>query len=889
VGVPAAPIRQHDLTYPVARARDAIAFANIYRDKRYRSLRTAARGSGGRLINRQTLQELVAATPSPARRQQLTEDLAHAQRVELNIAGYRETAVIVDGLPQPFILPPKVRPYVPDGAPIHISFEMDYNVISSQDDLRGAAYPFLKAANGRSWKLISRPASERASRYTRSADRLAMEKPTLRWTSGNQVQELYIDGLTTEQYLAQAQLELSLPKGGYVLSKRLSRIMRPHFAHGFFDKSEVSVAHMELDEREAKIWDGAALISRSMLEKMVLSPDLSPRKRARLQAELAHAHRVSFTLLTEQGQDKGHAMVVDDIDSDFVLPPDTKTDVKLNGEQVFVGLDFVHGRDNMQLDVQSLINLHPFFDEAALTDWLNADGERFLADVRDGRATEAMGRIDPHTTLAEVTEWPLREFVASGGNPLWFRHHARSLLNQRLGRLSEKTLGKMRLPIPGGRAYVMPESVARRGGLDIHVPRGGLRIDLKRGTAWVNDEDWLHLPDSPAMGQSGGIASILGGADHDDALWLFPFTDYDGEQKVLAWRSPNQVGEYVVLKPTPDSDIPSGPVSEETAVSQAAAPAAADSRRLPQRIDRTAQRYLDVVDMASGGGLGERESYDVALMEKVVERAQANEGVLGLYCNYLMVQQAIHGRMPDALPARLETVIDSSVKSGEDLSGVKTWILDAYEQMLHDKTPVPRILHERISVHADKRGEAWTRPVTPPDHWLDRQVAAIEGHITWYKAQRDEALAIAAPPQALLDVALAQPETIELGAGLNQAYGRTMKQLQRKRPLGLLPADHEQLRQTAEDYLARFRPEQQTAILRGAMASAYLNGTSDAAVWLPGKKTDDGRLPGVASKSMEALREIGVLDRLGMLDGEVTVYPDAAPNTPMLLPEDERL
>ena len=66
----------------------------------------------------------------------------------------------------------------------------------------------------------------------------------------------------------------------------------------------------------------------------------------------------------------------------------------------------------------------------------------------------------------------------------------------------------------------------------------------------INNEDWVSLPDSP---KEMGIAGILGGADNDDALWVHPFTDKDGEQKVLAWRSPNQVGEYVVLRPTLDS------------------------------------------------------------------------------------------------------------------------------------------------------------------------------------------------------------------------------------------------------------------------------------------------------------------------------------------------
>ncbi|MCP4422985.1 MAG: hypothetical protein GY803_00690, partial [Chloroflexi bacterium] len=99
---------------------------------------------------------------------------------------------------------------------------------------------------------------------------------------------------------------------------------------------------------------------------------------------------------------------------------------------------------------------------------------------------------------------------------------------------------------------------------------------------------------------------------------------------------------------------------------------------------------------------------------------------------------------------------------------------------------------------------------------------------------------------------------------------------------------HEQLRQVTEDYLARFRPERQTAILRGAMVSAYMNRTSDAAVWLPGEKIGDGRLPGVASKSMDALREIGVLDRVGEFDREVIVYPDAAPYAPTFLQEKEQ-
>jgi hypothetical protein len=278
---------------------------------------------------------------------------------------------------------------------------------------------------------------------------------------------------------------------------------------------------MEQSPEEAKVWDGAGLISRRMLRKMILSEELSPAKRERLERELRYAQRVEFTVMTERGQDKGHAIVADDLrdaygrPADFLLPQDTKKEVRLDngrtsvGGPTFVGLSFVHGHNDMRLDIQSLINLHPFFQEAQLLDWLKDEGELFIQAVETGQVAEVMGRIDSHTTLDEVQVWPLREYFASGGHPMWFRSHVKSLMNQHLKRLNHSTLEKMRLPIPGGRHYVMPAAVGKRAGIKgLDVPRGHIHIDDKRGTAWVNDEDWLALPDSP---KGEGIAGILGG------------------------------------------------------------------------------------------------------------------------------------------------------------------------------------------------------------------------------------------------------------------------------------------------------------------------------------------------------------------------------------------
>src|SRR5690606_33448792 len=186
------------------------------------------------------------------------------------------------------------------------------------------------------------------------------------------------------------------------------------------------------------------LISRQMLRKlalseadgMMLSEALSPAKRERLERELRYAQRVEFTVMTSKGQDKGHAIVPDDLRDeagrpvDFLLPEDTKQEVRLaplsgpgQAGRTFVGLSIIHGHNDMRLDIQSLINLHPFFKEAQLLDWLKDEGALFVQAVETGQVAEAMGRLDRHTTLEEVQAWPLREYFASGGHPLWFRSH----------------------------------------------------------------------------------------------------------------------------------------------------------------------------------------------------------------------------------------------------------------------------------------------------------------------------------------------------------------------------------------------------------------------------------------------------------------------------------
>ncbi len=754
--------------------------------------------------------------------------------------------------------------------------KLGYNAISYDTPLSGATYPFLEQT-GRAWHVLTRPVGEVAKYHL--AHTFGLASPTLRWVSSDSIIDVYVDNMTTEQFLEATGLELGLEKGVFVLSKRISRVMRPHLVSGFFKPDEVQISYLELDNEGAKVWDGAGLISRKMLQKMVLSDDLSPAKRARLERELNYTQRVEFTIMTAKGQDKGHAIVVDDLETDFVLPQDTKEEIRLDNGQTFVGISFVHGQDDMRLDIQSLINLHPFFEEKQLLGWLRDEGDLFLRSIEDGSIGDMMARIDSHTTLEDVTGWHVREYLVSGGQPMWFGGIVKSLVNQHLRRLNHSTLEKLRLPIPGGRYYIMPAGVGRQGGLHLNVPRGHIHIDHQRGTAWVNDEDWLTLPDSPSRpGSPGeGIAGILGGADNDDALWVFPFEEHDGQHKVLAWRSPNQVGEYVLLKPTADSHV-----IEWSTTDDAVRFPQADSRKLPPRVDFTDPNYLGLVDPATTAGSGAGESYTVEVMDWAAERALVNQGALGMYCNSLMVNKALYDRLPEKPPAPLEDIIDSSVKTGADLSQVIAWNYQNSREILESGVPIPEILHGRLSYDREDR-PPW--PLASQDHWLDKNVRGVKEHIAHIETRRDELVQATRPPQEVFKSVAHDPEAVRIGAGLNQVYIGTIRRLARVRPYRIpTPEDFDSARQAAESYLAQHPPFRHPAILRGAMVNVYTGdkSASDAAVWVPGTKDTSKPRFSIAQKSLDALRDIGTLDEIDEVPEGMIVYPNASAFLPVV-------
>ncbi len=752
--------------------------------------------------------------------------------------------------------------------PVQNEADMPYiTIINQETALGGAVYPFLEQT-GRAWAVVSHEL-ENPTSYPRQGT-FGMVQPTLRYTKDNKLEDVFVDGMTTEQFLTKTGLQLSMDKGGFVLSKRLSRLMRPYFASGSFPKESVNIQYMEQSDTEKKIWDGAGLINRRMLERLMIPPDTPPAKRAELLHEITQCKRVEFTVMTDKGQDKGHAIVSDDLDADFVLPVDTKKEVRLINGQTWVGVNFVHAHDEMRIDIQSLINLHPFFDETQYAKWLDDEGKLFTHAVESGKVDAAMQRIDPFATMEDVEAWHLREYFASGGHAMWSASVTRNLMNQHLKRLNETTLERMRLPVPGGRYYVMPIGVGQIAGVEHDIPRGQVRIDPDYATAWVNDEDWVAMQDSPT---GKGIRDILGGADNDDALWVHPFTDYDGEQKVLCWRSPNQAGEYIILKPTIGSRI-----LEWKTVDGAVTFPSADSRELFARTDTVEREYLGLIDTSTTSGLGKGKPYSVEVMNETIERAKANAGGLGMYCNMLMLSKAVYGGLPKNPPAPLEDFIDSAVKTGADVSKGRDWCYDASQSMIHAGRPIPRLLVGRLS--ASRKDKA-TVPLTT-DHWLDRLTSVVKAHIDDFRAQRDSLVERTMPPARLFDHAFNfdEREHIQTGIALNKLYSTVRGKLLHGKKAGerLEEADMNTIRHQLDHFLNRFDESEHGAIIRGAMVASYLSDEpSDAALWLLGEKTEHGHTPGMAQRTLRALREIGILDELSAEpNGGVIRYPSAS-------------
>lgn len=652
-------------------------------------------------------------------------------------------------------------------------------IIDCHTKLGGGEYPFQQ-------RLSSRWFIEAAELNNDHSEDDSENPPAMRWIRDDGVNSLYCSG---GDPLSEMQLSLHTDKGAFPLYKRWSRITRPYWVYGWFNRIDI-----RYDRTDSKVYDGAGIVSRALLKRLIvrLPAGLPDWKRRMLKKKLLNCQRVEFTIMTARGQDKGHAIVSEDLDCDFSLPQDTKGEVRLTGGPEFVGLYLPHSIDEMRMDVQSLINLHPFINVTHYTEWLSASSAAYLESIRNGSVAERLGFI--HPTVKEVF-W-LQQYYACDGQSMWFKSVVRATANQWLQSLNHTTLEKLRLPVPGSRYYVMPDQVGRDAGLHITVWKGRIKLDPEAGTAWVNAEQW-----------KAELAGIWGGADGDDALWIFPFEDYNGIKKILAWRSPNQLGEYVLFRPTSDShEIGSWPKL--------------DSRKLPKRIDRAGTQYNGQV--ADEAPVGQGHAFQVIKLARTAQqRALKNAGALGMYVNQQMIAKALFGKLPDVLPAPLEHVIDATVKTGADTSDVKRWCYKYSQSLMFRQEPIPHMLEHRLAGGPPEDKQI----VNTTDHWLDDLYFMVVEHIKAYEAEASALAEQACPPLELLEAM----EHENRGALL---YGEYADAIRASILINGEP-DMDAVQAQVKGYLDSFPEHDHASVMLSMLAHAYRHGKSDSLAFQP--------------------------------------------------------
>jgi hypothetical protein len=232
-----------------------------------------------------------------------------------------------------------------------------------------------------------------------------------------------------------------------------------------------------------------------------------------------------------------------------------------------------------------------------------------------------------------------------------------------------------------------------------------------------------------------------------------------------------------------------------------------------------------------------------------------------------------------------------------------SWNYANSRQILERGTPIPALLHKRLSVDwSDKENRpprARVSGLAPyPEQWLDRLERGVKEHIRAMQQKRDELAAQARPPEGLFDEV--RPEALRAGAELNRVFASTLNRRNKKsakaeagagedsdRPIAGYASRLEQARLAVVDYLSYFPPEKRPSVMLGALASVYGQEkvVMDTAVWL-GAASDEQLSPvrlhsgqawleavSPAQATMAVLRETGLLDEIVQTREGLVVYP----------------
>ena len=621
---------------------------------------------------------------------------------------------------------------------------------------------------------------------------------------------------------------------------------------------------------------------------------LSPFKK-KLLYEMEKSYLVEFTIDSQLGQDKGHALVSDRATVDFQMARDHKREVSYAGPGRRVDLSFISGKKDATIDIISIVNRQQFLPADYLVGLTRDKIQGKLDSLESGDVAAMRQHFGGRGPLHVVESDPVSEMLASGINPLHYPTMGKRLYRQLADQL-ERDAQAVRTAFHGARVYIKSQSLADDAGWGIRVKPGEAHLSLKHKALIVADEDWLQLPDSMT---EAGIGDVAGGADFDDAVTVFQFADkaQDGARRLHFFRQPNAFGEGITLDVADTSDV----VEWQTAGGETISFPEADSRLLPTRADNRPVTNLELIaNIEANQGEISAPMHSVTWAKAAAGPAVINQPVIGQRTNTELIFVSTTGEGPAVIGATEEQVIDVANKDGGDTTELQDFLAQSAHTLLHEADAVDPVALERyVSDGQEHPADFWRAkreiPLDSDGHLsqIRRGLMALDQQV---KERGEAVLATATLPTQITDYLIQhRPEMIDAGAQLNKAYVGTLATLRKE--LGYannlpLPADifrqlHDKAYDRVQKEYERYRPVDRPWLSLGAMVSAQLNGegASARAAWLTERRQDDvsvsvedttlsrqrvssRKRPVPFQETMEGLRRLGLAADLIEKDGQ---------------------
>lgn len=677
------------------------------------------------------------------------------------------------------------------------------NIISSEGlDRFGSTqgdYAFLRRLSN--WALVSEKLKKKEVE-----DRSSLPPLRVQWVSDTDLKSLHS---THEDPLKDMGLWVDWSKP-IIAFKRLNRALRPYTTYRFFDPEKVVVKWFP----DNKLWDGGGQISRKLLKNIPVFGHTDRRNRV-LRYELEHCDRFEFTMINEHGTYKGHVAVVDTDEFDLYIPNDPKKQIGLTNSQMFLGLNAVHGADEMWIDIQSLINLYPFFSTEYVLNELIKYINQFIQQIQDGNSSVTVHGLSP-LQIDQMREYPVMDYLVRGGHPMNSPFVVKSIIRTLTKQITNRSRENMRFPIYGGRYYIAPASM-----INTHIEAGHLRIQNE--SVICPDEEWNE------------ISAILGGADMDDGCWCVPFINEKGEHKIIIWRSPNQNGEYWLANMDTNGEYPSGQIPTF------------NESDLPVRIDKRTHKYDTRIEdgqikqgLIPSSVITGPSTYTQESIDRAIQRMRANAGTLGMYVNLLMVLTVMNVEI-ESLPDTLEAIIDASVKTGNQLSVIKECVQSTIESMVDEGFEFPESMRKRYiaSVPSTKQYSVKTKA-----YWLCELYNEVQKVLSDIDSASIELQSLCSPHPKLVMFA----SEMKRGTLLRQMHQEAMS------------TDPNEAFKKVYNHLILMDDANRTAVLLGSALSCFMlseNETfTDATLWL---RDATKQKTSIGAMYVKALVDVGIL------------------------------